>query len=119
MSDNQTTDLPAWDAGVDMTFMLTAEDDSEGLVGWLRRVAATPDLRVRDGAHVECQPSMLVEAADEIERARFEAASWKDQMEGCHIQWRRAAAEAKAFFARTLELEAELRLAKKAAGKGN
>jgi hypothetical protein len=47
------------------------KDDSD-IVNWMCRVADQPELRLRDGAHVECQLAMLTEAAEEIQRLRGE-----------------------------------------------
>ena len=45
---------------------------------------------------------------DEIERLRLESALYKDQMEGCRFQWKRARADADAAWDRVNELENEL-----------
>lgn len=48
-------------------FDLQSDDD---IVNWMCRVAEQPELRVLHGAHVHCQPAMLIEAADEIQSLR-------------------------------------------------
>ncbi|MGI4800868.1 MAG: hypothetical protein ACRYG8_43965 [Janthinobacterium lividum] len=94
--------------------MSDVESGTDDVVVRLRRGGGCADVCRTQNAASGCE---CAEAADEIERLRFEAASWKGQMEGCEIQWRRASAEAKAFFAQILELEEQLKLAKMPAGE--
>ncbi len=59
----------------------TTRRSDDDIANWLRRVANQPELRTRHGAHVECQPAMLIEAAEEIERLRPLAAERQAQLD--------------------------------------